>query len=284
MSATMEKIRAAALKARKDIRSSNTANEIRDRSRDRLNNERSQRRDSNVSLGRNLEEATNIEDVVANQIRDKIKKTKEKGTVQDKLNQILDLLGDWATMPHKLTEMKENLELTAKAVAAHDELLEDITYHMSKKNILVKGLPLHEKAKNRGEKRHETIEVAKNLCKDLGLDFKLVGNVTRFNMPKEKMEAFKRMDKKIAPLLKIECISELGKGEFFGAISKNGAKMKGISFTNDYPQHLKQQYEQLDKAAFSIRKESNWSKKTKILARGSHKLILLVDGKEVELD
>ena len=60
--------------------------------------------------------------------------------------------------------------------------------------------------------------------------------------------------------------------------------MKGISFTNDYPQHLKQQYEQLDRAAYCIRKESNWSKKTKILARGSHKLILLVDGKEVELD
>ena len=281
----MEKIRLAAQKAKRDLKSHSSTSNIRDKSRDRLNKERNKRRDSNVSQGRDIQDGpTNIEDVVANQIKEKIRTAKEKGSVEEKLNQILDLLGDWATLPHKVAEIREELDLTARVVTGHNELLEDITFQLSKKNLLVKGLPLHEKAKNRGEKRHETIEVVKDLCKDLEVDFGLVGNVTRFNMAKDKMEAFRRMDKKIAPLIKIECISELGKGQFFKGISKNGSKMKGISFTNDYPQHLKQQFEQLDKAAFSIRRESNWSKKTKIMARGSHNLVLLVDGKECELD
>ena len=287
MSSTMDKIRSAAVKAKKDLRSYNSAAEIRAKSRDRLNNERSKRRDSNASLGRDIQEGpTNLEDVVANQIKEKIKKTKEKGTVEEKLNQILDLLGDWVPLPHKVTELREDLDLTTKAVAVHDEMLEDITFHLSKKNILVKGFPLHEQAKNRAEKKHETIKMAKQLCNNLELDFSLVGNVTRFNMPQEKMEVFRKNGKKVAPLMKIECISELAKAEFFYAISKCGSKneLKGISFTNDYPLHLKKQYEQLEKAAFSIRKESNWSKKTKIIPRGSRRLVLLVDGVEVELD
>ena len=227
------------------------------------------------------------EENIISDVQDKLTKIKQKKSIEQKIDLIADMIASLIGLKQELSELKDTVDVTVEAVAAQQDQLEDIAFKQTRNNILIKGLPLHEKSRNNKENRVQTIEVTKNFCGQLKLDFHaLVGNVTRFQVSKEKSDQLQRSGKTLAPIIKVECNNELAKWEFFHSIAKLGKKegLKGITLINDYPEHLKEQYFELDKKAFRIRQESNWTKRTRIIPRGSQHLALLVDGKEIQVN
>ena len=75
--------------------------------------------------------------------------------------------------------------------------------------------------------------------------------------------------------------SEKSKAAVYAKLAKNGKRpeLRGIMLCNDYPPSLKDNLADLEKKAYTIRKDSNNKKKTKIVLKGNT-LTLLVDGKE----
>ena len=184
----------------------------------------------------------------------------------------------------RVTELEKKDEVVTEAVLKNSDRLSFLEIDARKKNILIKGIELHQEARNYRETRQQTEECIQWFLDAIDCQVK-PANCIRFTPTKRAIETAQKTKRKVAPIIKIECLTDKAKAGIFSKLAENGRKpeIRGITLTNDYPPFLKEVQANLDKVAYNIRKESNNAKKTKIVLKGNT-LVLLVDGKEHKVD
>ena len=212
----------------------------------------------------------------------KKQKIRETSELNEKIEIILSYVNEIKIVNEKVQELEKKDEIVTEAVLKNSDRLLYLEIEARKKNILIKGLEIHQDASNFKETREQTEECVGWFLSLINCNVKPLNSI-RFTPTKKAIEIAQKKKKRVAPIIKVECPSEKSKAAVYAKLAEHGKipELRGIMLCNDYPPSLKDILADLEKKAYTIRKDSNNKKKTKIVLKGNT-LTLLVDGKEIK--
>ena len=144
----------------------------------------------------------------------KKQKIRETDELNEKIEIILSYVNEIKLVNDKVTELEKKDEIVTEAVLKNSDRITYLEIEARKKNILVKGIQLHSNALNNKETREQTEETVQWFLDTIECNVKPTQCV-RFVPTKRAIEAAQKLKKRVAPIIKIECLSERAKAQIF---------------------------------------------------------------------
>ena len=228
----------------------------------------------------------NVENLRANELNEKFENcTNDSDRLTVMFQAVIECLVGRHDLQAQVTNLEKGQEQLAEAVVSSGNEIKKSQLESRKRCLLIKGLPLHPNVGASGETREQTKQVLDGFFKNLKLAKPpTLASYARFRLNQRIIAGGSALRRKaIAPIIRIELITDDDKTAIFNGISKNGKtkELKGVSLQNDYPSFLLERKKELEAKAYLVRKKSKGSKRTRIVVRGVD-LALQIDNEIVD--